>query len=275
MNWQGKIDGAGLVNKTLAIIKTNYRATITALYFFSVLPIPQRPQHDNHDPAKLNEAVIGFPLAGLLIAIPCALVWYIAGQFLSSYLAASLTIAFGAFITGALHEDGLSDCFDALAVFRSHERALEIMRDSNIGTYGASALFFSFLLRILALASLNLSDGIIALLLAHSVARGSMIIAIYSSQYARQSGAGDAVCDGTDKSSFCASLGLMAALSLIFSFANSNLLIMLAPIAGLAIAWLLLQWLVSRLDGYTGDGLGAMEQVAEITILLVMSALLS
>ncbi len=253
--------------------------TYLALQFFSALPVPHWFQPANHhsqdidDPPKLNEAVTGFPIAGLLIALPPALLWYFSSQFLPPVLAATTAIALGAFITGALHEDGLADCFDGLGGASTRERTLEIMRDSTIGTYGAAALFFSFAIRIAALASFSPWLGALAILMAHSVARGSMVIAIHSAQYARPSGLADSVRDGTDSNDYYTTVAISLATALVIALTSGHLSALGAAIIGLLAAWSMLQWLISRIGGYTGDGLGAMEQVAEITILIVLAAI--
>ena len=260
--------------------------TLLALQFFSILPINRwydlgkyeftekipRPANDEQS-GKLNDSVAGFPLAGLIIAIPPAIIWYISNQFVSSFLAATIAICFGALITGALHEDGLADWFDSLGAGSNKLRSLEIMRDSTIGIYGATALFFSFTLRILALSSLSSFSGAMALLMAHSVARGSILIAIYKAEYVRPKGLGNLVSEGINTQDFQITMVISFAISLLLSAMNSNLVGLIAPIAGLLSAWIMLQWLVLRLDGYSGDGLGAMEQIAEITVLICLAGL--
>lgn len=256
--------------------------TLLALQFFSVVHLPSWLQPeiskldiDDHSPKlpKLNEAAVGFPIAGFLIGVPIALVWITACHFLSPILAATLTIAFGALITGCLHEDGLADCFDGLGGASNRQRILDIMRDSTIGTYGAAALFFTFALRIGALASLSSGRGALALLFAHSVARGTMVLAINFAQYARPAGLGDTVRDGLVKDDFYKSMAVIFIFAFLLSIASGEFSGIIAVFSALIAAWALLQWLISRIGGYTGDGLGAMEQVAEIAIFITLAVL--
>lgn len=247
-----------------------WRNTLTALRFFTRLPIPDWFDEDKHSAPKLNEAAVAFPVAGFLIGVIPALVWYIANQFLSPFLAASLAIFTGTLITGALHEDGLADCADGLGGGVEKERVLEIMRDSTIGTYGAVALFFSFAFRIGALASFDTMNGVIALLIAHTVASAAMVIAISTAQYARNSGLGESVREGADDSQLYTALAIGLAILIVLAF---SLTAILAFVLAIFAAWIFLQYLKSRIGGYTGDGLGAMEQIAEITILITLAAL--
>lgn len=249
--------------------------TVTALRFFSRLPIPDRFHSSIDQVPKLNDAAIGFPFAGLVIALFPAILWIVSAQFLPSLVAAILAIALATLITGALHEDGLADCADGLGGATTRERALEIMRDSTIGTYGAAALFFSLTMQIATLVSLSPWLGAMALLMAHTTSRASIVIAIATAGYARPSGLGDSVKQGTSNNQLYLTLGLAFGLCVIFAFASAKPVGILAPLAGICAAWATLQYLKSRLGGYTGDGLGAMEQMARITIMIVLAGLWS
>ena len=246
--------------------------TLLALRFFTRLPIPNWFSKEQDQTPKLNEAIIAFPIAGLLIGVVPAVVWYVASQFLFPYLAAALAVFIGTLITGALHEDGLADCADGLGATHDKKRALEIMRDSTIGTYGTVALIFSFIFRISALASLSVVNGLIAILIAHTVARTAMTIAIYSAKYIRASGLGDAVSEGTEKNRFLITLATTLLITALLPMGVGVAGALVAYILALFAAWAILQFIKSRLGGYTGDGLGAMEQIAEITVLTTLAA---
>ncbi|MFK7901531.1 MAG: adenosylcobinamide-GDP ribazoletransferase, partial [Nitratireductor sp.] len=105
--------------------------------FFTRIPVKRSKEEST---ISLNEAAIAFPIIGLFIGALIGLIWLIASYFLPTIVAAGIAIIGGIMLTGALHEDGISDCADGLGGHVSTKRALEIMRDSNIGTYGAVAL---------------------------------------------------------------------------------------------------------------------------------------
>ncbi len=249
--------------------------TLTALRFFSRLPIPEKPVSQDSQFPKLNDAAIGFATAGAIISLFPIAIWFLASQFFPASISAILAVATGTLINGALHEDGLADCADALGGTTNTERALEIMRDSTIGTYGTIALILSFALRIAALATLSLWLGAIALILAHTTARSAIVIAITHTDYVRDKGLGDSVKHGTDTNRLYSSTAIAAAIAFIFAAASGQYLILSAPILGIAAAWAFMQYVKSRIGGYTGDSLGAMEQIAEITIMVVLAGLLS
>lgn len=236
------------------------------LAFFSRIPLPQwLGKNISHD-AKLGNAAAFFPVAGLIIAIPIALIWYVASLWLPASIAAGLAIASALLITGGLHEDGLADCADGLGATLKRERALQIMRDSNIGTYGTLALIISIGLRWAALSSLAPMAGVLAIIISFTVARSAMTIAMKFSNYAREDGLGKQAED-ISQSSFVIGLGAAFSIAAILGWHWGIISFALA----ILVAWLFLKRLEHRLGGYTGDGLGAMEQLAEITILITLA----
>ncbi|MGI9402503.1 MAG: adenosylcobinamide-GDP ribazoletransferase [Rhizobiaceae bacterium] len=238
-----------------------------ALGFFSRIPLPSVLFDPETDSDRLDQSAIWFPIAGLLIGIIPALVYASLSGPLPALVASGLAIAAGMLITGGLHEDGLSDCADGFGGARDPEKALEIMRDSQIGAFGASSLVFSIGLRWVALASLGPAAGAAAILIAHSAGRGAITTALAFSSYVRKSGAASTVEQGIDKTLWLAVMGLSIFLSAVFGGWNAAI----AAACGIGAAALVFAYARKRIGGYTGDVLGAMEQVAEIVILIMLS----
>lgn len=239
---------------------------ILTLSFFSRLPLPQvlsnRISHDD----KLGHAAALFPIAGMIIAIIPALIWYLASLYLPPTLAAGLAIIAGLLITGGLHEDGLADCADGLGGTSQRDKALEIMRDSRIGTYGALALISTVGLRWLALASLSATNGVMAIFIAYSGSRAAITIAMQFSSYAREDGLG-AQAQDIAKNGFLIALAIAIIIAMLLG-AHAGLI---SLVLGLALAWGFLKYLEYRIGGYSGDGLGAMQQLCEITIFILLA----
>jgi len=236
------------------------------LAFLSRIPLPNRLANRISSDSKLSNAAALFPIVGLMIAIPIAIIWYWASLLLPSTIAAGLAIGTSLLITGGLHEDGFADCADGLGATPDRERALEIMRDSRIGTYGSLALILSIGLRWAALATLSPIAGIIAILICHSGARSIMTIAMRFSKYARLDGLGKQASEMPQKAFILAmfiAFIIAAVLGLHWGVIALSL--------GMLTTWTFLKRLEHRLGGYTGDGLGAMEQIAEITILITLA----
>lgn len=236
--------------------------------FFTRIPIPYNKDSATNTQNDLASAAIAFPIVGFLIGALTATIWLVTYYVLPALPAAGIAIAFGLILTGALHEDGLSDCADGLGGNVSKERALEIMRDSRIGTYGSVALILTIGLRWTGLASLDLWTGFIGLILAHMIGRAAIIIPLTYSKYARSEGLASTVSTGVNKNIFYLIITITALMALALGLWQGLAAFALAMFA----ATLTMLWLNKRIGGYTGDGLGAIEQVAEITALLTFVA---
>ncbi len=240
-----------------------------ALGFFSRFPLPSKVFDPDLEPGRLDQSALWFPVAGLLIGIIPALIYLALAGPLPAMVAAGLAIAAGLLITGALHEDGLSDCADGFGGAGDRDKILEIMRDSRIGTYGAVSLILSIGLRWAALASLGPASGAAALLVAHAGARGAITPALAFSSYARNSGAASTVDQGIDISRWVLVLVVTLGIAAIAGGWSGTV----AALLGMGAATLVLVYAGRRIGGYTGDVLGAMEQIAEIVILIALSFL--
>jgi len=235
--------------------------------FFTRLPLPAQLRERVDQEETLSNAAHLFPVAGLVVSIAPAFVWYVCYPLLPPTVAAGLAILTGLILTGALHEDGLSDCADGLGGGSTKKRALEIMKDSRIGAFGACALIMSVFLRWMALASLDVISGIVAIIIMHAVARAAMTTAIRYSTYVRPKGLGKSVSDGISDYQLGIALGIGA----FFALTLGGLAGLTAAAIGTGAAIIVLLYLENRLNGYTGDGLGAMEQSAEIAVMVTLA----
>ena len=170
--------------------------------------------------------------------------------------------------TGALHEDGFADCCDGLGGGANRDKALEIMRDSRIGAYGAIGLVMVIGFRWTGLSTFDATEGALALILAPVLARGAMVVLLTFGDYARTEGAAKDVKDGVTKPELAVALTICALVAII----AAGLIGLLALVLVLAASALWLAWLTHRLGGFTGDGLGAVEQIAQIVTLLCLAA---
>ncbi|MGA3047694.1 MAG: adenosylcobinamide-GDP ribazoletransferase [Terracidiphilus sp.] len=127
-----------------------------AFQFLTRLPLNRLA----YQPDALSRAAKFFPLVGLAIGVAAAGIYYLLSPHLPSEIVALLIVLFSALATGAMHEDGLADTADALGGGWDRQQALDIMKDSRIGCYGALAIVFSVAARVLLLASIP--SGIVA-----------------------------------------------------------------------------------------------------------------
>ncbi|WP_430910381.1 adenosylcobinamide-GDP ribazoletransferase [Methylobacterium sp. sgz302541] len=249
------------------------RDLAACLRFYSRLPVPRfLGEPDPYAVPDFRTVPRMLPVAGLLLALPSALT-LLAARGLGPFLAASLAILVGILVTGALHEDGLADCADGLGG-SSRQRALEIMRDSRIGSYGGLALAFSLLLRIGALATLLDRIGgaaAVALLLAAVLSRTFALAPMVLLRPARPDGAGASV-GRPEKATVGVAAGLALALALlallVLPVRGVSAMLVPALAGALAVTWLAKR----RFGGQTGDVVGASQQAAEIAALLGLLA---
>jgi adenosylcobinamide-GDP ribazoletransferase len=248
-------------------MKNEFQLFFTALTFFTRIPCAALGRHSEHD---LNHAAKYFPLVGVVVGSVAAAVFLLASRVLPAALAVLLSMAATLLLTGAFHEDGLSDTADGLGGGWDKKQMLTIMKDSRIGNYGAVALLIALLIKFEALTYIPAAQLPLVLIAAHSVSRFASTILIYTQSYVRENGKAKPLAQIIS--------GRELLLAALFG---------LAPVALLALRlwWalipMLLVWLwFSRklkklLGGYTGDCLGAMQQLCEISFYLGVVACIS
>ena len=236
----------------------------TGLAFLTRLPLlPSAPVTG----ADLVRASWTFPIIGAGVGAFGALIyWLMHALGLPAFVCAVLAVAGTALITGCLHEDGLADTADGFGAGGTRERKLEIMRDSQICTYGAAALIVSLLLRVGAIASLaEPALAALALIAAHAGARATMPVFMRRVPRARQDGLSAYAGVPPQRSSV-----LAVAIGLVVLLLCLGISATLIAFVLLAMALALMAWLsIRQIGGQTGDVLGAVEQTSEILILLV------
>jgi adenosylcobinamide-GDP ribazoletransferase len=246
---------------------------LNALRFLTIVPTP--PSATAPQPDWLARSLKYFPIVGIGIGAVSAAVLLLAGHIWGPFVAALLAIGAGAVITAALHEDGLADTIDAFGGGWSIERRLEIMKDSRIGTYGALALGFGVALRIAALTQLPPWAGAFALVASHAAARATPGFVIGAMRYAGDTDGKKVSYAETpmtsDETWFALISVAIAALPLAFVSVSS---VFFGALLGAALAAALALWSRRLIGGYTGDVLGAIEQMFEIGFLLGVAAII-
>jgi adenosylcobinamide-GDP ribazoletransferase len=245
---------------------------LAAVQYFTRIPVPAFVGHSQE---ALNAAARYFPLVGLLVGGIAAGVLWLAGQVFPVVVAVLISTAVSAWITGAFHEDGLADSVDGLGGGLSRERALEIMRDSRIGTYGALALLLIVGLKLAALASFSLETAAVLLVVGHTVSRATAVVIMYTLPYVREDASKakplvQAVSPATVAIALTIGGGVLVGLA---SFDLKTALTIAATVAAVALYWRRL--LERRLGGYTGDCLGAAQQLTEVAAYLAALAVWS
>jgi adenosylcobinamide-GDP ribazoletransferase len=246
---------------------------MNALRFMTIVPVPSSDTPTAPD--WLSRCAKYFPAVGICVGLVSAAALLLAGSIWSPVIAALLAVAASIVVSGALHEDGLADTADGFGGGWNVEKRLAIMKDSRIGAYGALALMFGVALRVTALAELPLWTGAAALIAAHATARITPAFVMNALPYAGDTAAmkvnyADAPVSTNDMG-FALIVVACALVPLAFV---SVLSVISGLLLGTILAAAIALWARRLIDGYTGDVLGAIEQLFEIGFLLGVAAII-
>lgn len=253
------------------------RHFLLALQFFTRIPVTGRlSDWVGYSPAMLRASAAHFPAVGWVVGAAGAAVFAAAAALWTPTVAAVLCTVATVLMTGAFHEDGLADTADGLGGSATRERAIEIMRDSRVGAFGAIALVLALGLKVALLASLagqGVPTACTVLVAAHVLSRFAPLAVMRALPYVGGEGGkakpmADAVSGGAVA---VAALWCLPAVALLVSYAgpaHGAGALAAAVLAGAAMVRLLRR----RLGGFTGDGLGATQQLSELAIYLAVAA---
>jgi len=245
-----------------------------AVAFLSRIPV-SASFFAGHD-GKLGTVSRAFPVAGLLVAFPAAIVFgLLLAMHADPLMAALLALTVQTVTTGALHEDGLSDTADGLGGGKDRARALGIMKDSRIGTYGAVALILSFGLRASALAAIarhvSSTDAAAALLAVAALSRGAMVWHWHVLPSAKPDGVATSAGQ-PDGNAMQLALITTLGLALLLIWPTLGIPSLVSCLLVVAITTFLSNRHVrQRLSGHTGDTIGATQQICEIASLCTLA----
>ncbi|WP_370871960.1 adenosylcobinamide-GDP ribazoletransferase [Hydrogenophaga sp.] len=260
-----------------------FRHFFIALQFFTRIPVTGRlADWVGFSPAMLRASAAHFPgvgwvVGGLSAAVFAGLLALLPASPAAPWVAAVLSTAFSVWLTGAFHEDGLADTADGLGGAVNRERALAIMKDSRIGSYGAVALVLALLCKVALLALLAQAGGLqlasAALLGAHVSSRLMPLFIIRTLPHVGDTPTSKSkpLAESIGNAGLAAGLLWWAlAMAMVVSLqpALHWFAAVLGALLGLAWMWHLLR---RRLQGFTGDGLGATQQVCEVAFYLGMA----
>jgi adenosylcobinamide-GDP ribazoletransferase len=254
-----------------------YYLLLLALSFFTRIPV-RLPEVVK--PEMLHQASRYFALIGLFIGVITASTLVLLASFLPISLAVLISMAVSLLLTGAFHEDGWADVWDGFGGGWTVEQKLNIMKDSRLGTYGAASLFFILMIKYqsLVLLSSHSSNPLlalsVALIIAHTLSRAVSTSLIFSMAYVSE----DAQSKVKPLAQHLSLKGLLILLitAAVVMFSLLPAVHCLVLIGGLWLMRLLLIfWFNRQLGGFTGDCLGAAQQILEVavyTILLVLAS---
>lgn len=265
----------------------SWRALAAATVFFTRIPLTVRGDLRPSEPAAAPWA----PLIGWLVGTIGAAALLVGLSLLPVSVAIIGCLVACVVVTGGLHEDGLADTADALGVSPNRDRMLEVMRDPRIGTFGILGLIavlsakglalYEVVYRFPLLGYSEIEQGLFfafLLIAAHASSRFFCISLMATQDYARpeSSGEGDApvkakamsVRMGLGRLSFAAVLGFLPTYVIAFVAPKLTLPFFAALALAFVVRILFGRWCAARLGGYTGDCLGATQQLTETAFYL-------
>lgn len=267
-------------------LREQWHLLLLAISFFSRIPVELKVDVTAN---MLNQASRYFAVVGVLIGACSAFAFYLSASILPIELALLIAMFSSVLLTGAFHEDGWADVWDGFGGGWTVENKLNIMKDSRLGTYGAAALFFILMIKyqaLLALIQQNithtalLNESMLSeslsmlsiLVLGHGLSRVLATSLIADMPYVSEDATSKVkpLAQSLSSNSYLILLstgGLVIALTLSFSIAWKLVAILLLT------RWCLKRWFTKQLGGYTGDCLGAAQQLSEVVIYLVLLSL--
>ncbi len=238
-----------------------------AIRFFTRLPVPGWV---GHSAEALNQSARYFPAVGLLVGGIGALIYLGAALIWPQPVAVLLSMAATIYATGAFHEDGLADTVDGLGGGWEKLRILEIMKDSRVGSYGVVAMVLALLGKFTLLNGLDAALIPFALLAGHAFSRLCSTLLLATMDYVREDLLAKSKPLATRLSTGALLVALGSVIPVLFLLPIANVL-SACCLAAISTFWLALKFR-RWLGGYTGDCLGATQQVSEIFFYLGLLA---
>jgi len=234
---------------------------LIALQFLTIVPVRIDSEIKAED---FGGSLIYFPLVGLIIGAILLLILLIFNT-LPPLAVSAIIILVSVIITGGIHLDGFADTCDALYGFKSRQRALEIMRDSHIGTMGATGIALILLLKFVFIASMETRILWRSLILMPVFARWAQVFSSYIADYAREEGKAKNFIRYIDTKGMLISTAIAIAI-FVMTFKIKGLLLF---VISFCIILLPIHWIKAKIGGMTGDTIGAVSEIAEAAVLLL------
>jgi len=243
---------------------------LAALRFLTIIPIPWRREVS---PEELGRSAAYFPLIGLIIGLFLAGWHWLLGLLLPRAVVDVLVIVSLVVISGALHLDGFIDTCDGIAGHKSVEDRWRVMHDSRAGGFGVVGVACLLLVKYLSLNNLPEPLLLVTLALMPVLSRWAMAYAIFAYPYARPAGLGKAFKQGTRWPRFTVATVITFVVAVVLGLLFGSF----APLATMLGIWFLVlamaTYLKSKFSGLTGDTYGAINEVAEVGVLIIILVL--
>ena len=237
---------------------------MTAVTFFTRIPVSKWATYSQE---SMNQATSYYPMVGWIVGLFGALVFYLLSMLIPVFPAVVLSTVATVWLTGAFHEDGFADVCDGFGGGWEKDRILTIMKDSRVGAFGAIGIFLVLLVKVSLLAEFDIGIIPFILISGHSVSRAFSVSSMVSLSYVRDNdadGKAKPIAKALPKKVllWISLTGLMPVLMLDSWWYFAALIPQFALLAAMN------RWYEKWIGGYTGDCLGALQQLSEVLFYL-------
>lgn len=246
-------------------MKNEFKILLTALSFYTRVPVGNIKGWSEE---MLNKATRYFPFIGILVGGVGALVFWTLSFYLPVSIAIGLSMVVTILFTGAFHEDGFADFCDGFGGGYTPGRILEIMKDSRIGTYGSVGLLGMLGIKFMTLVHIDSLRIPILLIAGHAISRILPVLLIYTSEYARLDATSKTKPVGKADSIFSLLFAITLGASPLFFLGWQEILISVGLL--MVLTFFFRNYITRKLGGYTGDVLGALQQLCEVFFYLAI-----
>ncbi len=240
-------------------MKKEIRIFFTAVMFFTRIPCPA---FTDHNPEYLNRSAKYFTIIGILIGALCGLSFWLAAHVFSTSLSILLSFVVSMLLTGAFHEDGLADVCDGFGGGWTKLKILDIMKDSRVGTFGLVGLGLTMALKYAILNEIPINFMVVVLISGHSISRLTSVSLIFTDEYVREDLLSKAKPLATKMSNLDYSIAALFGLLPLILLKNWWVFLTIIPLFLAKVYFS--QYFKKWIGGYTGDCLGAVQQIAEV-----------
>lgn len=235
---------------------------LLALQFLTILPVRIKGDVDEKD---FGRSLLYFPLVGLLIGLVLATFAFFS-RFLSPLVQAAMILILSVVMTGGIHLDGFADTCDGFYGNKSKEDILRIMKDTPVGAMGVAGIVCLLLLKFALIASIPVNRLCPGLIFMAVFSRWCQVLACYASSYARQEGKAKYFIEKASEQEFL--IGTLLTVALFFFLKGFQGIVILC--ASFLLIVLFMNYFKSKINGMTGDTIGALSEVAEVVMLFAV-----
>lgn len=247
---------------------------LTALRFLTIIPLPWRREVSLEE---VGRSIGYFPVIGLIIGLILAGLNWLLGLFLPSAVVNGLLIVSMVVISGALHLDGFVDTCDGIAGHKTVEDRWRVMHDSRAGAFGIVGVFLLLLIKYVSLSSVPENLLMSTLVLMPVVSRWAMVYTVFAYPYARPAGLGKIFKQGASWQRFTTATVITLAVAMGLARLANITYFYLAGLAIMLAIWVIVVamaiYLKRKFAGLTGDTYGAINEVAEVCVLILICLL--